>query len=406
MAKYKYKARNAFGKVQRGNGDFESEAELKSFCKSKRLILLDFQKEKASSGLLSGVSSLSRLAKVTTKDIIVFTKQFAVMLRSGVVLVQALDILSKQQRIDSFGEQISHIRQTVENGSTFSAALMEFPQHFDELYVSMVQAGEASGNLDVIMFKLVDYIEKKEKIRNQVISAMTFPTFVVVIAITVVTIMLVFVVPTFKEQFESQGKELPALTTMVIQASNLFVANWYVLIMAAFLSVMAVNYWRKTPSGGKKFDEFSLKAPVFGPLFLKISIGRFCSTLAIMLTSGVNLLEALTICSAAAGNKHIEDYILKVRTSVENGGRLSDSLEAGGMFPNMVISMVGVGEASGSMDEMLTKVSEFYEDEVDLAMKAMVASIEPIAFVVIGGILGVVLIAMYLPIFDIASVVG
>ena len=342
----------------------------------------------------------------STKDIVVFTKQFSTMLNSGVPLIQAVGILSGQQRVLGFRRILAQVRKDVENGQTLSDALAAHPDVFDNLFVAMVRAGEASGNLDTILMKLVTYIEKAAKIKSQVKSAMMYPMIVFFVAVGVVSALLVFVVPAFAKQFMDSGKPLPGLTQFVVDLSNGFASNIAYIIAAAIAGFFAFKAWVKTPAGRARFDAILLKSPAIGDLLRKVAVGRFCSTMSTMLTSGVNLLDALTICAASSGNKVIENFISGLRKQIEQGSRLSTPLAEGGIFPPMVVSMVAVGEATGALDDMLLKVSEFYEDEVDLAIKTVLSLIEPVMIVGIGGIVGFIVIAMYMPVFDMASNMG
>ncbi|MBI2602065.1 MAG: type II secretion system F family protein [Deltaproteobacteria bacterium] len=338
-----------------------------------------------------------------TKHIIVFTKQLATMISSGVPLLQALGILAKQQESIAFRRTLAAVQTSIENGASMSASLAQHPHIFGALYVAMVAAGEASGNLDVILGKLVTYIEKAEKIKQQVKSAMAYPTIVVFVAFVVVAGLLVFVVPTFAQQYAESGRELPWVTQQVIDFSNAFVDNWYVIFGGLVAFIIAFRFWLKSERGRRIFDKYILDAPVIGSLLRKIAVGRFCSTMSSMLTSGVNLLEALNICAASSDNKTIENFVLSVRSALEKGKTFSEPLAEGHLFPEMVVSMVAVGETTGALDEMLGKVSDFYEEEVDLAVKTMLSMIEPIMIVLIGGIIAFIVIAMYLPIFEMAG---
>lgn len=337
------------------------------------------------------------------KELIIFTKQFSTMLNSGVPMIQALGILEKQQSTRSFRHALKKIQHLVENGSTLSDALATFPKIFDSLYVAMVAAGEASGKLDSILIKLVTYIEKAAKIKNQVKSAMAYPIIVIFVAVIVIAGLLAFVVPTFAQQYEDTGRDLPDLTQMVIDLSTNFSQNWhiYCVLVTAFFFIFRI--WVNTDNGRAIFDASILNAPGLGILLKKIAVGRFCSTMASMLSSGVNLLEALSICAASSGNRTIEDFVLSIRKNLEEGATFSDSLSVGGLFPDMVISMVTVGESTGALDEMLMKVSEFYEEEVDLAVQTLLSMIEPVMIVIIGGLVGFIVIAMYLPVFELAG---
>jgi type IV pilus assembly protein PilC len=422
MAEFAYKAKDARGKMKTGKVSAASKSQARSQLVKMRLkpVMIKATKLDAPTdrGEAKGLAkylykdekgrwqlSLGE-AKPSAKDLIVFTKQFATMLTSGVPLIQALGILAEQQRVRSFGRIVERVRFAVENGATLSDALEAYPDIFDTLYVSMVRAGEASGNLDTILMKLVVYIEKAAKIKAQVKSAMMYPSIVVIVAIVVVSGLLLFVVPTFAEQYKDQGKELPELTNFVIGTSDFLATNWYIIFGAMFVAFVGVKMYIKTEPGRAWFDKWILMAPGIGELLRKIAVGRFCNTMATMLTSGVNLLEALTICAASSGNKTIENFVINVRSRVEQGSKFSDPLGDGDLFPRMVVSMVAVGETTGALDDMLSKVSEFYEDEVDLAVKGLLSMIEPIMIVGIGGIVGFIVIAMYLPVFDMGNLVG
>ena len=339
----------------------------------------------------------------TSKEVAVFTKQMAVMMKSGVPMIQALGILARQQSNTTFQYTLLKVQKIVENGSKLSDAFASFPVMFDSLYVAMIAAGEASGHLDMILIKLVSYIERANKVKAQVKSAMVYPVMVVLVAIAVVIGLLIFVVPTFAQQYSETGRQLPMLTQWVIGVSNGLVANWMRITGGIIVVSLALRSALKTPRGRLWFDRWILWVPGIGMLLRKIAVGRFCSTMASMLTSGVNLLQALTICAASAGNRLIEEFVLNVRAGIEKGQKFSEPLSQGHIFPEMVISMVAVGETTGALDEMLEKVSEFYEEEVDIAVQAMLAMIEPIMIVTIGGIVAFILIAMYLPIFDMAG---
>jgi type IV pilus assembly protein PilC len=345
-------------------------------------------------------------SKPTSKQIILFTRQLATMIGSGVALIQALGILADQQESLGLRKAIVKIRRDVENGVKLSSALANHKEIFNTLYVALIKAGEISGHLDVIMNKLVEYIEKTEKIKSQVKSAMAYPTIIITVAVAVVVLLMVYMVPTFTQQFMNAEQELPGLTQAVIGISDFLVAGWHYFLFFVFVVGVIFRISLSTRDGRRQFDRFLLQAPVFGSLIKKVVIGRFCSTLSIMLSSGVNILEALSICAATSGNLIIEEFVHKVRIALERGSKLSVPLQAGGLFPPMVTSMIAVGEQTGALDEMLKKVSHFYEEEVDIAIKTMTSMIEPILIVVIGGIVGVIAIALYLPMFDLANTMG
>ncbi|MEZ4743067.1 MAG: type II secretion system F family protein [Bdellovibrionota bacterium] len=423
MAKFNYKAIRPDGKMKEGVLEGSSRAVVKAQLVRMRLRVLSIKLDKSSLGDSDdGITpiignmiyrdgngdvqiELGRKGP-TSKHIIIFSKQLSTMINSGVPLIQALTILGGQQQSQIFATIIKKVRTSVENGSTFSDALAEYPKIFDNLYVAMVRAGEASGSLDVILTKLVTYIEKAEKIKGQVKSAMMYPIIVISVAILVITGLLLFVVPTFAEQYADSGRKLPALTQIVIDFSNWIATNWMYVFGAIVLGIFSLRLYIKTEKGRKNFDRLLLKAPGLGVLLKKIAVGRFCSTMASMLNSGVNLLEALDICAASAGNVIIEKFVLNVSNQLEKGAKLSEPLGEGNLFPEMVVSMVAVGEATGALDEMLAKVSDFYEEEVDLAVQTMLSMIEPIMIVGIGGVVGFIVIAMYLPVFEMAGGIG
>lgn len=422
MSMFKYKVKDQHGRVKTGTLKANNKAEAKSQLIRRRLKIISV---KLDSGTKAGEKVDGEEKQIigdliyqdangqvqidlgkkepTIKELIIFTKQFATMLNSGVPMIQALGILAEQQQAKNFRRALKNVQKEVENGSSLSDSLAQHKNIFDSLYVAMVEAGEASGNLDTILIKLVSYIEKAAKIKSQVKSAMTYPVIVVFVAIAVITGLLAFVVPTFAQQYADTGRALPGLTQVVIDFSENFIANWYIYFGIMALGLVAFRLWLKTENGRKNFDRIILQAPGIGMLLQKIAVGRFCSTMANMLTSGVNLLEALSICASSAGNKTIEKFILSVREQLEKGESLSHALASDKLFPDMVISMVSVGESTGALDEMLTKVSDFYEEEVDIAVQTLLSMIEPIMIVVIGGLVGFIIIAMYLPVFEMAG---
>jgi type IV pilus assembly protein PilC len=419
MAEFAFKVKDSRGREKSGVLKAMSKAQARTQLKRMRYKILTLEDKnapaKSSSALLGRYVFRDKNGRIqvqigeskpTTKDLVIFTKQFSTMINSGVPLMQALGILASQQRVRAFGEMLEKIRTSVENGKTLSQSLESYPDTFDNLYVAMVRAGEVSGSLDVILLKLVSYIEKADKIKSQVKSASYYPAVVVVVAVGVIAALLVFVVPTFAKQYQDAGKELPGLTQIVIDLSNTLTDNWYIFLGVIIAAFFGLKSFIRTKKGRILWDRMSLKIPGIGELLRKISVGRFCSTMATMLTSGVSLLEALTICASSSGNKIIESFILTLRGHVEQGSKLSDHLGKDDIFPPMVVSMVSVGESTGALDEMLTKVSAFYEEEVDLAVKALLSMIEPLMMVVIGGSVGFIIIAMYLPVFDMASLVG
>ena len=424
MGQFKYRALDAAGKRKEGIVSGASKDVARSQLSRMRLKVISIQEvtldedgnDVSGKAFLGGMIRFdskgnfsfgtAKEKAVADKDLIVFTKQLATMISSGVPLNQSLEILSKQQKNASFGLTIGKIRKGIEEGMNFSASLGRFGVTFDTLYISMVRAGEESGKLAEILEKLVVYIEKSAKIKSQIKGAMFYPAVILLVAVVVVSGLLIFVVPSFTSQFKDSGKALPGLTQFVIDLSDFLGANWYLIIAACVVAGFIFRRWAKTDVGRTQVDAISLKAPVIGDLMRKIAVGRFCSTMASMLSAGVNLLPALGICAASSGNVVIEKFILSVRAKIEQGQLLSQPLSENPIFPLMVVSMIQIGEKSGKVDEMLVKVSEFYEEEVDEAVKTMLGLIEPIMIVCIGSVVGVLVTAMYLPIMDLGSVAG
>ena len=341
--------------------------------------------------------------KVTNKDLVIFTRQFATMIDSGLPLVQCLDIQAKQAANPTFRSELASIKESVESGSTFADALKKFPDTFDDLYRNMVAAGEVGGILDTILNRLAVYLEKAEKLKRQIKGAMTYPTITMVVAFVVVTILLVFVVPQFEQMFADMGGSLPAPTQFVINLSQWLQDNILYILASMVVAFFAFRFVYKTEKGRVIIDQIMLKLPVMGDLLVKVAVARFCRTMGTMLSSGVSILEGLDICSRTAGNKIIEGAIVQVREGISQGRSVSDPLTETGVFPDMVCQMISVGETTGALDVMLNKVADFYEDEVDQAVEALTSLLEPMIMAFLGVVIGGLVIAMYLPIFSMAS---
>ncbi len=343
---------------------------------------------------------------ISSKDIAVFTRQFSVMIDAGLPLVQCLDILGQQQENKTFQKVILQVRQDVEAGASLADAMRKHPQAFDDLYVNMVAAGEAGGILDTILQRLAVYIEKAVKLKTQVRSAMIYPISVVSIAAIVIYIILWKVIPVFASLFESLGSELPFLTAAVVAASRFIGRFWWLIFLLVAASIIALRQYYQTPQGRYQIDAMLLKAPVLGMILRKIAVARFCRTLGTLLSSGVPILEALDITARTSGNAVIEKAILAVRKEVEEGKTIADPLQRSEQFPPMVCQMISVGEQTGNMDTMLSKIADFYEDEVDAAVDGMMKLIEPIMIAFLGVVIGTIVIAMYLPMFTLISKIG
>jgi type IV pilus assembly protein PilC len=338
--------------------------------------------------------------KVKSKELAVFTRQFSVMIDAGLPLVQCLEILASQQENKAFARMLSGVRGTVEGGSSLANALRQNPKAFDDLYTNMVEAGESGGILDTILQRLSTYIEKAVKLKRSVQSAMIYPVAVVVIAGGVVTLLLWKVVPIFTTLFAGLGVALPLPTRIVIALSHFVASFGPILIVLVILLGVGIRWYYSTPSGRMVIDALILKIPILGPVMRKISVARFSRTLGTLITSGVPMLEAMDITSRTSGNAMIEKAISQVRKAIEGGRTIVDPLRETGVFPNMVVQMIGVGEHTGSLDSMLQKVADFYEDEVDAAVGDLLTALEPMIILFLGIVVGGVVISMYMPLFS------
>jgi type IV pilus assembly protein PilC len=340
---------------------------------------------------------------VPAKDLAVFTRQFSVMIDAGLPLVQCLEILASQQENKTFAKILQQTRMDVEGGASLADAMRKHPKAFDELFVNMIAAGEAGGILDTILKRLATYIEKAVKLKSQVKGAMIYPIAVMSIAAIVVAVILWKVIPTFAAMFEGLGAQLPLPTRIVIAASNWFVRLLPFLVLGLVGGGLLIRRYYATYGGRRTIDRMVLKLPVLGVLMQKISVARFCRTLATLISSGVPILDGLEITARTSGNAIIEDAIMAVRKAVESGMTLAQPLKESGVFPPMVVQMIGVGEQTGALDAMLSKIADFYEDEVDQAVANLLTLLEPIMIMFLGVTVGGIVISMYLPLFDLIS---
>jgi type IV pilus assembly protein PilC len=341
--------------------------------------------------------------KVPVKDLAVFFRQFSVMIDAGLPLVQCLEILAANQENQVFQKCLTGVRTTVEGGSTLSNAMRQFPKIFDDLTTNMVEAGETGGILDTILQRLALYVEKAVKLKSAVKSALIYPVSVISIAALVVGALLKYVVPIFANMFSSMGADLPLPTKFVIGLSNFVKDWWWIIIGCTILLVIGLKVMRKDPKGRYIQDNLLLKLPVLGLVLRKIAVARFTRTLGTLITSGVPILEGLSITARTSGNAVLEDALMKVRKAVEEGRTIVDPLKECGVFPNMVTQMIGVGEATGAMDAMLQKIADFYEDEVDAAIKNMLTLLEPAMIGTLGVVVGGIVISLYMPLFSMIS---
>jgi len=344
--------------------------------------------------------------KVSEKEIAIFTRQFSTMIDAGLPLVQCLDIPASQQDNKTFQKVLTQIRQDVESGSTLASALKNQTKYFSHLYCNMVEAGEAGGILDTILNRLAAYIEKSIALKKRVKSAMIYPSVIVTVAVVVVAFLLIFVIPTFKTMFEGFGATLPLPTRIVLEMSRLM--RQYILVVIGFLValVLALRYYYRTEKGRRTIDSLLLRAPVFGILLRKVAVAKFTRTLGTLISAGVAILDALEITARTAGNKVVEEAIMKTRISIAEGKTIAAPLKETAVFPPMVVQMIAVGEQTGALDSMLAKIADFYDEEVDTAVANLTSLLEPMLMVFLGVVIGGVVIAMYLPIFKLVTVVG
>jgi type IV pilus assembly protein PilC len=404
MPKFAWEGKTRTGVVQKGEMEAPSEAAVTATL--RRQGILPAKIKERGKGLDIELKIPGLQPKITTKDLVVFTRQFATMIDAGLPLVQCLDILGRQQDNKTFKAILVSVKESVESGSTFAEALKKHPKAFDELYVNLVAAGEVGGILDTILNRLAAYIEKALKLKKKVKSAMTYPTTIVGIAVVVIAVILIFVIPSFEKMFTDFGSTLPAPTQIVIDLSN-FIQRYILVIIAAIVIFIAgFKQFYRTPKGRELIDDVALKLPIMGILIRKVAVAKFTRTLGTMMSSGVPILDGLDIVAKTAGNKTVEKAIYRVRQSISEGKTIAEPLEKSGVFPPMVCQMIAVGEQSGSIDTMLNKIADFYDDEVDDAVGNLTAMMEPMLMLFLGTTVGGLVIAMYLPIFKLAGAVG
>lgn len=404
MATFAYVGRTRSGAVKKGELSAKNKDEAVDQLRKQSVVVTSLEEKTGKGGF-----SISFGSGLTDKDLVVFTRQFGTMINAGLPLVQCLEILSTQSENKVLRETIGEVKGQVESGSTFSDALRRHPKVFDELYVNMVHAGEVGGLLDTILNRLAKHIEKAMKLKAQIKSAMIYPSAILGVAGVVIAVLMIFVIPIFAKMFEelSNGKMgLPGPTQLVIDMSNAFVAYWYIGLGLIVGAIFGIKKYYATPQGRMAIDKLLLKTPVFGDLIRKASVAKFTRTLGTLLSSGVPLLDGLTICAKTSGNKVIEEALVNARVSISGGKTIADPLTQSQVFPKMVTHMIAVGESTGALDAMLGKIADFYEDEVDQAVASLTSLLEPAMMVFLGVVIGFIVIAMYLPIFKMASAIG
>jgi type IV pilus assembly protein PilC len=399
MPIYTYSARPATGgEMQTGQLELASKDEVMAHLTRQRLIPVSVREKPKDIKITFGTG-------VGTRDIVIFTRQFATMINSGLPLVQSLDILAEQTENEALRKTISEVLYDVESGHTLADAMGKHPKIFTELYVNMVAAGEAGGILDTILLRLATFLEKNDALIRKIKGAMIYPAVIFTVAGGAIAILLAFVIPTFQTMFESAGIPLPLPTRVVIWMSQFLQSYWWALGAGIILGVAGLRAYYKTPQGNLLIDRMLLNIPILGDLQRKAAVSRFTRTLGTLVSSGVTILEGLEITAKTAGNRVIHDAVMGSRASIAGGETIAGPLKESGVFPPMVVQMINVGEQTGGLDEMLSKIADFYDEEVDAAVEALLAAMEPIMIVVLGVIVGGMIVAMYLPIFDMINAV-
>lgn len=402
MARFTFEARGDNGQNYHGDIEAANEAEARVKLRAQRLTPLKVVPKAAAP---SGKKSRSG-GKVKPKDLQIFTRQLSTLLQAGIPILQSLDSLARGTRAPVLKAAVADIMMNVQKGKRFADALSEHSNVFDKFFQNMIRAGEESGGLDQILNRLAVYIEKSVKIQSKVKGALVYPVAILAVALLVVSAILIFVIPKFKELFESSGQELPGITVFVMDMSGFMMSYWYLIIGALVGAFYGFKAYAATPAGNAQLDDLLLKAPVIGDIVQKGAIARFTRTLGTLLASGVGIMEALDISSKTVSNVTIEKAILRAKLAIQEGKSITVPLSKEKYIPAMVTQMISVGEQTGNLDSMLSKIADFYEDEVDAAVGAMTSLMEPILMVVLGGMVGFLVIAMYLPIFKLASGVG
>src|SRR5262245_26799983 len=398
MATFTYTARAVNGDLKQATIEAASRDDVIAQLKKQRLNVVKVDE--------GGKEKKKRMGSIKMRDIVIFTRQFSTMINSGLPLVQALDILAQQSENPALKDVTRQVVCDAESGNTVADALRKHPKAFSELYVNMVAAGEAGGILDTILMRLAVFMEKNDALIRKVKGAMIYPGVIVSVAVICITVLLVFVIPTFQQMFASANIALPLPTRIVIGMSKFVKSYWYVIVAAMAGTVFMIRRFYATPNGKLQIDRLLLKAPVLGDVLRKSAVSRFTRTLGTLISSGVSILDGLEITAKTSGNRVIQDAIMESRASIAGGETIAAPLHKPEVFPPMVISMIAVGEQTGGLDEMLTKIADFYDEEVDAAVSGLLALMEPLMIVFLGIVVGGMVVAMYLPIFDMVNAAG
>ena len=401
MPIYIWKGKNTYGEKRKG--ELEAVDQAAALSQLKRMRIADPTIKEKPKDLLENIPIFQ--PKITGKDIVVFTRQLSTMIDAGLPLVQCLEILAKQQSNSSLKRVLLEVQNDVEAGTTFADSMRKHPKVFDNLYSNMIEAGETGGILDTILARLATFMEKSMALKKKIKGAMTYPVICIAISLLILAIILIFVIPVFEEMFTSFGSELPVPTQIVIAMSDFAKSNIVFVILGMAVVAYIFKKIYSTEKGRLRIDQLLLQAPVVGILIRKVAVAKFTRTLSTMLQSGVPILEALNVVAKTAGNKVIERAVFRVSDAIAEGRPIAEPLTESGVFPNMVVQMINVGESVGALDTMLEKIADFYDEEVDQAVGNLTAMIEPFMMVFLGGMIGGLVVAMYLPIFKIASVV-
>lgn len=406
MAIYVWEGKDSAGKTVKGEMNAKDTQEVFNKLRGQQIVPNMKKIAEKGSGMNMEIKIPGFGAKIKGKDVVIFTRQLATMIDAGLPLVQGLNILGSSAENPLLKKVLLEVKASIETGMTLADGLKKHPKVFDELYTNMIRAGEEGGILDVILERLSLQLEKTMKLKREVKSAMIYPAVVISAAAIVTSVLLIFVIPTFGEMFSGMGQELPLPTQIVLGMSHFFVANWYLIFGGIGLFLFSFAKFSATERGKEVIHPIGLKLPVFGNIIRKVAVARFTRTLGTMISSGVPILDALLVCSKTAGNKVVEKEIQLVRVSISEGRSMVEPLKDSDVFPEMVTSMIGVGESTGALDAMLQKIAEFYEDEVDTAVNSMKQLIEPLMILMLGVIIGGLVIAMYLPIFKLGALAG
>ncbi len=405
MPEFIYKARGAGGAIAEGVFEAPDQRTAMERLRSQKLIVLEINEK--TPGLLDAFQKFNPFKPgVASKDIVLFSRQLSTLVSAGVALVAGLNILTEQIESPPFKVVVTKVKEDIEGGLSIADAMKKHPTAFSDLYVAMIKAGEVGGILDVILERLSTYLEAAEELKHKVKGAMTYPAVMAIVAAAVTVFLLVGVIPTFQEIFASFGAELPLPTRIVVGLSDALQNYWYAFLGVPVVLFILFKKWVKTENGKKIFDTNVLKLPMFGPLLRKVAVAKFTRTLGTLVKSGVPILQALETVAQTSGNKVIEKALLDARESIREGERISEPLRKSGVFPPMVVQMIAVGEETGNLDTMLTKIADFYDQEVDVAIKSLTSMIEPLVIVVMGILVGGIVIAMFIPMFELGSLAG